>query len=168
METAYIGLGGNLGDVVATMSGALQQIDAHSDIKVVAVSPVYRTRPWGVEDQDWFHNACAKLETRMEPIELLDECLKIERFFKRERRVRWGPRTLDLDIMVFGDRTINEERLSIPHPRITERAFVMKPLDDIAPEIEVQGKQPSQWLETLEDNNPQRVDLPENWWKIPN
>ena len=168
LETAFIGLGGNLGDVVATMSGALQQLDAHPHIEVDTVSPVYRTPPWGIEDQEWFHNACAKLSTTLEPFELLKECLKIERFYKRERMVRWGPRTLDLDILVFGNRAIKTDKLTIPHPRISQRSFVVKPLEDIAPQLEIEGKLPSHWLESLKAIDLEHIGLAEDWWKPAN
>lgn len=166
METAYIGLGGNVGDVVKTMAGALKQFDDNKGISVLAVSNVYRTSPWGVEDQDWFHNACAKLAVSLQPIELLDECLKIEQHYGRERRIRWGPRTLDLDVLLFGSQSIETDRLTVPHPRMTEREFVVLPLADIAPDLRVNGAPIREWMIKLEDTSPERVELPELWWKL--
>ncbi len=166
MALAYIGLGGNVGDVIASMAGALQELDANPFVDVVDVSSVYRTPPWGLEDQDWFHNACASLDARMEPIELLEECLKIEKLFKREREVRWGPRTLDLDLLMFGEETLSTDRLTLPHPRMQERSFVIKPLEDIAPDVPVFGKTPGEWLVGLEDRNDMRkVELATDWWR---
>lgn len=163
MATAFIGLGGNVGDVVSNMAGALKQFDALEGTKVVSVSKVYRTPPWGIEDQDWFHNACAKLETNLQPLELLKKCLRIERIFKRERDIRWGPRTLDLDILMYDDLSVDEENLTIPHPRMQERAFVMVPLADIAPEQIVQGKSVAQWVEALDIAELEEVGIGEEY-----
>ena len=166
MTLAYLGLGGNVGDVVASMSGALQRLDQHENITVKNVSDVFRTPPWGMEDQDWFHNACASLTTSLQSIELLEECLKIERIYKRERDIRWGPRTLDIDILLFGDETVSLPRLSIPHPRMQERAFVMRPLQQIAPDVLVGGKKPEHWLGLLADDSElEALSKCEFWWK---
>lgn len=160
-----IGLGGNVGDVIANMAGALHLFHENAECSVVKVSAVYRTPPWGIEDQDWFHNACAELETSLQPIELLDECLRIERIFKRIREIRWGPRTLDLDVLVYADVELKTERLTVPHPRMHERAFVMKPLNDIAPETEFHGKKPADWLVGLDDvKQLEEMPLRGDWW----
>ncbi|MEM9278171.1 MAG: 2-amino-4-hydroxy-6-hydroxymethyldihydropteridine diphosphokinase [Pseudomonadota bacterium] len=165
MALAYIGLGGNVGDVVANMAGALQLLDKSDDITVTEVSPVYRTPPWGIEEQDWFHNACAALETTLQPSQFLDKCLETERVFKRERDVRWGPRTLDLDILLIEDMQVDEDRLTIPHPRMHERSFVLKPLQDLAPDLNIFGKTPAIWLEALGVSEMQLVALDKDWWK---
>ncbi|MEM9575109.1 MAG: 2-amino-4-hydroxy-6-hydroxymethyldihydropteridine diphosphokinase, partial [Pseudomonadota bacterium] len=103
-------------------------------------SRIYRTPPWGITEQDWFYNACAEVETSLEAEALLDLLLTIELAQGRVRDQRWGPRTLDLDIIAYGDATIETERLSIPHPRLGERAFVVLPLMDICPERVISGK----------------------------
>ncbi|MGI9351072.1 MAG: 2-amino-4-hydroxy-6-hydroxymethyldihydropteridine diphosphokinase [Rhizobiaceae bacterium] len=164
MTAAYIGLGGNVGDVISNMAGALQSLDQLENTKVEAVSRVYRTPPWGIEDQDWFYNSCAMLETRSDPGELLEICLKIERHFKRKRTLRWGPRTLDLDILLFGEATVHQEELTIPHPRMHERLFVMRPLNDIAPEVDIMGKIPAYWIDKIGESEVKIVDLPQDWW----
>ncbi|GAB4348769.1 MAG: 2-amino-4-hydroxy-6-hydroxymethyldihydropteridine diphosphokinase [Oricola sp.] len=137
---AYLGLGGNVGDVAAAMRGALKAIDGHGDCRVVSVSRVFRTPPWGPVKQDWYLNACIAIETRLGAPDLLALVLKIEQAFGRIRAERWGPRTLDIDILLYGDTPVALENLTIPHPRMTERAFVMVPLADIAPDIVLEGR----------------------------
>ena len=139
-EEALIGLGGNLGDPAASMREALRLIDAHPACKVSQVSSFWRTPPWGKTDQPDFINACAKVATQLEPRAFLKLCLQTEKALKRVRQERWGPRSIDIDILFFGDRNIAEEGLVIPHPRIAERAFVLVPLADIAPELVLDGK----------------------------
>ncbi|MEM8541466.1 MAG: 2-amino-4-hydroxy-6-hydroxymethyldihydropteridine diphosphokinase [Pseudomonadota bacterium] len=138
--SSLIGLGGNVGDVVASMQRAINAIEIRRDCRVVAISRIYRTPPWGITEQDWFYNACAEVETSLEAEALLDLLLTIELAQGRVRDQRWGPRTLDLDIIAYGDAIIETERLSIPHPRMDERAFVVLPLMDICPERVISGK----------------------------
>jgi len=167
VTVAYLGLGGNVGDVIGSMGGALQRLDRHDGIKVLKVSSIYRTPPWGLEDQAWFHNACASLQTELQPVELLEECQKIERVYKRVREIRWGPRTLDLDILLYGSETVDLPELSIPHPRMQERAFVLKPLDEISDEIFLDGKTPAQWLEALpEGDGIEQLPGEASWWRM--
>jgi 2-amino-4-hydroxy-6-hydroxymethyldihydropteridine diphosphokinase len=127
-----IGLGGNLGDPLAAMREALLKIDAHKDCALNAVSSVWQTPPWGLTDQPDFLNACAKLSTSLSAREFLELCLTIEHELKRVRNIRWGPRSIDIDILFFGDETICEAGLVVPHPRISHRAFVLVPLAEIA------------------------------------
>jgi 2-amino-4-hydroxy-6-hydroxymethyldihydropteridine diphosphokinase len=161
--TAYLGLGGNVGNPAAAMAQALQKLDAHPDCRVTGVSRLYRTPPWGKTDQDWFFNAAAAVETTLGPHDLLDLCLEIERSMKRIRSERWGPRTLDMDILVFGDTVLSDERLTVPHPRMTDRAFVLMPLADIAPEMSVAGKPVVDWLEAV-DRTGIEVAETNGWW----
>ena len=158
-KNAYIGLGGNLGDVAQNMRDAIHLLSKSDEIDFVSVSSVYKTPPWGITDQDWFLNACVGVSTTLNPKQLLETCQSIEKELKRERHIRWGPRTIDLDILVFGNLEIKEDGLEIPHPRTCERAFVLKPLADIAPEIILDGKQVSQWLEEIDHSEIQRVDI---------
>ncbi len=159
IATAYIGLGGNIGDVLSNMRNALRALDDHHDISVVQISNVYKTPPWGIEDQDWFLNACAKVETTLSGQELLKQCLNAEMELKRVRDVRWGPRTIDLDVLVYADISINEEDLQVPHPRMHERGFVLLPMADIAPNLVVKGKTIKQWLLTLETGDIQPTEF---------
>lgn len=134
-ERVFLGLGGNVGDVATAMRAALASLGARPDSGIAAVSSLWSTPPWGVTDQPDFLNAVAEIRTRLSPRALLDAVLGIERELKRERRERWGPRTLDIDILLFGDREIAEEGLHLPHPRVGERAFVLIPLAEIAPDV---------------------------------
>ena len=144
---AALGLGGNVGDVAATMAAALRMLDEAGDCRVVAVSSLYRTPPWGKTDQAPFVNACALVETDRSPQALLRLCLDIERRLKRDRKKgeRWGPRTIDLDILTYGDAAVSEPDLALPHPRMTERGFVLEPLAEIAPDMVIAGKSVAEW-----------------------
>ncbi|MGO6907879.1 2-amino-4-hydroxy-6-hydroxymethyldihydropteridine diphosphokinase, partial [Rhizobium ruizarguesonis] len=132
------------------MAAALQRLDGRDDCRVTAVSRLYRTPPWGKTDQSFFFNACAAVETRLEPEALLDVCLSIEREMKRERIERWGPRTLDIDVLTYRDVIQDAPRLELPHPRMTDRGFVLMPLADIAPGLLVRGRAVSEWLSDAE------------------
>ncbi|MGI9355889.1 MAG: 2-amino-4-hydroxy-6-hydroxymethyldihydropteridine diphosphokinase, partial [Rhizobiaceae bacterium] len=144
-KKAWLGLGGNIGDVQAAIRAALHNLDGHGAVEVVAVSPLYKTPPWGVEDQPWFFNCCAEVMTSLTPEELLAACQEQERLGKRERVQRWGPRTIDIDILVYEGVEQDNPGLALPHPRITERAFVLVPLADIAPQLEVQKRTVKDW-----------------------
>jgi 2-amino-4-hydroxy-6-hydroxymethyldihydropteridine diphosphokinase len=139
MRTAYIGMGGNLaswaGTPEITLAAAALRLEALG--RVICRSSLYSTEPVGLAAQPRFVNAVVGLETELEPKELLCNLLVIEKEFGRDRAkgLRNGPRTLDLDILLFGDLTISEPGLEIPHPRLAERAFVLIPLDEIAPEV---------------------------------
>jgi 2-amino-4-hydroxy-6-hydroxymethyldihydropteridine diphosphokinase len=134
VTVAYVGLGANLGDREETIRAAVAELP-----DVVAVSPLRETDPVGVTDQPQFLNGVAALETELAPRELLDVLLAIERRLGRERRERWGPRTIDLDLLLYGDEVIDEDGLKIPHPRLHERRFVLEPLADLAPQLVVPG-----------------------------
>ena len=139
---ACIGLGGNIGDVQATLRSAFDAIAALSGTRLVARSRLYRTPAWGVEAQPDFFNAAALVETVLGPHALLDALLDIERVHGRERAAdgsRWGPRTLDLDLLLHGDAVIDAPGLVLPHPQLHLRAFVLVPLADVAPDAIVPG-----------------------------
>jgi len=137
--TAYLALGSNLGDRAAHIRSALAALATHPAVDLLAASPLYETPPWGPVPQGPYLNACAAIATTLSPRALLDLCLAIEREAGRERIVRWGPRTLDLDILLYGDATVDEPDLRIPHPRMMERAFVLVPLAGLAPDLVVSG-----------------------------
>jgi 2-amino-4-hydroxy-6-hydroxymethyldihydropteridine diphosphokinase len=140
---AFVGLGGNLGDSAATLTAALRALDALPQTRVMRASQLYRTAAWGVTDQPDFINAVALLHTRRTPRQLLEDLLEIERHAGRHRLEdgsdRWGPRTLDLDLLLYGDARIDEPGLHVPHPRLHERAFVLVPLAEIAPDASIPG-----------------------------
>lgn len=162
---AYLGLGGNLGDPQAAMVAALGILDTHDDITVTRVSSLYRTPPWGFVDQPDFLNAVAEIETSLVPRQLLDACLAAERALKRVRNERWGPRAIDLDVLVYADRSIHEDGLTIPHPRIAERTFVLVPLLEIAPGLAIGDKPLAEALAKLDTGGIDRLDLPSDWWR---
>ncbi len=164
-SAATLGLGGNIGDPVAAMGEALRRLDARLDCRVTSVSRLYRTPPWGKTDQADFYNACAAVETQLEPQELLAACLEIERTMKRVRVERWGPRTIDIDILTYGDRTIDAEHLKVPHPRMTERAFVLMPLADIDPQLSVKGRSIGQWLDLADRAGIAVANENRAWWR---
>ncbi|MCB8837468.1 2-amino-4-hydroxy-6-hydroxymethyldihydropteridine diphosphokinase [Aurantimonas sp. VKM B-3413] len=164
-STAYLGLGGNLGDPVATMAAALRTIDAREDTSVSAVSRVFRTPPWGNTDQPVFVNACARVRTSLGPRDLLALCLDTERAFKRERRERWGPRTLDLDVLDYDGRAYRDDDLILPHPRIAERGFVLVPLAEIAPDLVIGGKSVADLLAAVDRAGIEPVSEDGGWWQ---
>lgn len=164
LQSATLGLGGNIGDPVKAMAAALQKLDGRDDCRVSAVSRLYRTPPWGKTDQSFFFNACAAVETRLEPEALLDVCLSIEREMKRERIERWGPRTLDIDVLTYGEVIQDAPRLELPHPRMTDRGFVLMPLADIVPGLLVRGRAVSDWLSNAEVTGIEIADDSHDWW----
>jgi 2-amino-4-hydroxy-6-hydroxymethyldihydropteridine diphosphokinase len=138
MARAFVALGSNLGDREATIRAALARLDG-----VVAVSRLRDTDPVGFEDQPTFLNGVAALETELPPRALLDRLLEVERSLGRTREgPRFGPRTIDLDLLVHGDLELDEPGLTIPHPRLHERRFVLEPLADLAPDLVVPGRGP--------------------------
>ena len=124
-HTAYLSLGSNMGNRFEFLKEALETLDDNYPIKVVNVSSIYETDPVGYEDQDLFLNMVAQINTDLSPIEFLDACLKIEIELGRKREIRWGPRTIDLDILLYNEENMITERLVIPHPRMHERSFVV-------------------------------------------
>jgi 2-amino-4-hydroxy-6-hydroxymethyldihydropteridine diphosphokinase len=133
--TAYVALGSNLGDKKANLDRAVELLKATPGVRVSAVSNYIETAPVGYTDQPDFLNAVAELKTALSPEALLSRCMEIERALKRKRIIHWGPRTLDLDLLLYGDCIINEETLTLPHPRMQERGFVLGPLSEIAPDV---------------------------------
>ncbi|MEO6186785.1 MAG: 2-amino-4-hydroxy-6-hydroxymethyldihydropteridine diphosphokinase [Steroidobacteraceae bacterium] len=136
---AYIGVGSNLGDSQARVRAAFESLGNMHNTRFIAKSRLYRTRPFGPVEQDDFINAVAGVLTQLSARELLTEIRAIETRAGRVRIERWGPRTLDLDLLVFGDERIDTQDLVVPHPGIAERGFVLAPLVDIAPSLQVPG-----------------------------
>jgi 2-amino-4-hydroxy-6-hydroxymethyldihydropteridine diphosphokinase len=138
---ALLGLGGNVGDVRTTLDRAVAALCDASAVRLVARSSDYLTPPWGVTDQPAFVNLALVVETALTPRALLDRALRIEAEFGRDRarEQRWGPRTLDIDIIAYDDLEIDEPGLTLPHPRLFERAFVLAPLAEIAPDRDIKG-----------------------------
>jgi len=140
MNTAYVALGANLGDPAATLRAAFGALANLPESRVVRCSSLYRTAPIGNIKQPEFINAVAKLETTLAPESLLDALLEIETRFGRQRAEKNGPRTLDLDLLLYNDHELSLPRLTLPHPRLHLRAFVLHPLAEIAAEIVIPGR----------------------------
>jgi 2-amino-4-hydroxy-6-hydroxymethyldihydropteridine diphosphokinase len=136
---AAVGLGGNVGDVREHLRAALALLRQAPGTQELRVSSLYRTPPWGKLDQPPFLNMAAIVRTSLAPQDLLALCLAVEQARGRIREDRWGPRTLDLDVLTYGEKKIAEPGLTIPHPHLTERAFVLAPLAEIAPDLRVGG-----------------------------
>jgi 2-amino-4-hydroxy-6-hydroxymethyldihydropteridine diphosphokinase len=140
MTRAYVGVGTNLGDRAAMIRAAIEQLRLEQGVEVVAVSSIRETDPVGLVEQPRFLNAAVALETKLSARELLDRLLGIERRLGRTRAgPRFGPRTIDLDLLVYGDARIDEPGLEVPHPRLHERLFALEPLADLDPDLVVPG-----------------------------
>ena len=137
--TAFLGIGTNVGDRLETLTSCLFVLDDTDGIAVEDVSGIYETAPWGVEDQDPFLNAVVRVRTTLGARELLADCHRTEAAFGRDRsqEQRWGPRTLDIDLLLYGDEVVDEPDLVVPHPRLAERAFVLVPLMEVFPGGEI-------------------------------
>ena len=139
--TAYLGLGANLQDPAAQVRRALDELHSLPQSRLLSHSPLYKSPPLGPSDQPDYVNAVAALQTGLEPLALLTELRAIElRHGRRRDGSRWGPRTLDLDLLLYGERVLDTPELTLPHPGLHERAFVLYPLFDVAPELEVPGR----------------------------
>lgn len=141
MAEALIAFGGNVGDVRTTFDRALAMLCDGTDVRLAARSSDYTTPPWGVEDQPAFVNCCIAVETKLTPKALLARAQAVERSFGRNRanERHWGPRTLDIDLIAYDDLTLDQPELTLPHPRLFERAFVLLPLSEIAPDRVIAG-----------------------------
>jgi len=135
-ERIFIGLGANLGDRLMALRRALSALNAIAGVEVISVSSLYETEPVGVRQQPDFLNAVAELRSRLEPEALLRVAQEVEHRMGRRRIRRWGPRSIDIDLLLWGDRVIASDELSIPHPEMKRRNFVLVPLAEIAPEVE--------------------------------
>jgi 2-amino-4-hydroxy-6-hydroxymethyldihydropteridine diphosphokinase len=141
VEPAYVGVGSNLGDREATIRRALELVDACPGLEVVRVSTLRETEPWGYADQPSFLNGAAVVNTSLPPAALLATLLEVERELGRTRDTeRYGPRTIDLDLLLYGDREIDEPGLTVPHPRLHERSFALEPLQELDPLLVVPGR----------------------------
>jgi 2-amino-4-hydroxy-6-hydroxymethyldihydropteridine diphosphokinase len=143
MALVYVGLGANLGDREQTIHAALERLGAEDGVEVLRVSSLRETDPVGYEDQPRFLNGAAELETTLPPRALLELLLAVERELGRRRDgPRWGPRVIDLDLLLYGQEIVDEPGLRVPHPRLAERRFVLEPLAELDPELSVPGLGP--------------------------
>jgi 2-amino-4-hydroxy-6-hydroxymethyldihydropteridine diphosphokinase len=141
-KSAFVGIGSNLGDREGNFRQAVELLSAEDGIDVVAVSEIRETDPVGPVEQGPFLNGAVRIETDLAPRELLDRLLAVEERLGRVRRERWGPRPIDLDLLLYGDDVVDEPGLTVPHPRLHERRFALEPLSDLAPSLEIPGKGP--------------------------
>lgn len=132
---AYLSIGGNLGDRKQNLAEVRHRLREHPQLELIKESSIYETKPWGKLDQSDFWNQVVEIETELSSLELLEVCQHIENDLGRERIVHWGPRTIDIDILTYDNKVYKDERLTLPHPRMEERAFVLAPLREIAPEM---------------------------------
>jgi len=140
--TAFVGIGSNLGDREAHLSRAIELLSAEDAIEVSGVSQIRETEPVGPVEQGPFLNAAVQVETELAPRELLDRLLDIEQRMGRVRRERFGPRTIDLDLLLYGNEVVDEPGLTVPHPRLSERRFALEPLADLDPSLTIPGAGP--------------------------
>ena len=165
MTAAYIGLGGNQGDPRAAFRFAISELENGPATQVTAVSSLYRTAPWGKSDQPDFLNAVVALETALPAEELLAQCMEIERKLKRVREERWGPRPIDLDILWHGGQAVDLPHLKVPHPRMLERAFVLVPLAEVAPGLDLGPATAAEAARRLDAAGVSLDPASGDWWK---
>lgn len=139
IKQAYLSLGSNMGDKKKYLYDAIKLLDSYEGVRIIKLSSLYETNPWGYTEQDLFMNLVVLIETTLSPIELLDCCQWIEQELGRVRLIKWGPRVIDVDILLFDDEKINSERLTVPHRFMKERDFVIIPLYEISPDLEIDG-----------------------------
>ncbi|MEM7463462.1 MAG: 2-amino-4-hydroxy-6-hydroxymethyldihydropteridine diphosphokinase [Pseudomonadota bacterium] len=163
---AWIGLGGNIGDVPSQMMRAIDILASNDEIRLAGVSGLYATEPWGLKEQAEFKNACIEISTSLEPKALLEACLATEAGLDRIRDVRWGPRTIDLDILAMEDVAIDIDGLTIPHSRLHERAFALVPLADLAPDLKIDGQSILELLEKQDCSGVKQIAAPGEWIEL--
>ena len=149
MRKAYLSLGANLGERGETIREALRRLALAEGVQLLQVAPFYETAPWGKTDQPGFINTCAEVGISLSPLEFLHLCQQVERDLGRVRHEHWGARTIDIDLLVLEGAVSDTEELRLPHPYLTERAFVLVPLADIAPELAIKGHSVQEWLDRL-------------------
>lgn len=160
-----LGLGGNVGERRAALAAAVDTLRANRDIQIIAASPLYESEPWGMTSQRDFLNAAVRIATPLGPAGLLAAILAIEVSLGRVRGKKWGPRSIDIDILVFCNEIIDIPGLTIPHPHLTERAFALAPLVDVMPDAVIKNRPARQWLAQLGRKGLNMVSGPE--WADP-
>ena len=149
MNKAYLGLGTNMGDRLEYLNSACILLSEYENINITKKSKIYETKAWGYTAQADFLNMCLEINTSLDEFQLLEVCGQVEQKLNRKRIIRWGPRTIDVDILFFNDIILNNEKLSIPHPRISERAFVLIPLMDLNTNLVIKNKTIDVYLNSL-------------------
>lgn len=159
MSLAYLSLGSNLGDRLEHLKRGVAGLHEMPGVRVTRLSAVYETEPVGVSGQNRYLNLVAQLETSLSPHDLLKACQAVESANGRVRTVRWGPRTLDIDLLLYDGITMQTPELEIPHPRMHERAFVLVPLSTLDETIIVRGRPVREWLEHVQRTGEQGIEL---------
>lgn len=154
---AYLGIGSNVGDKAAMLAEAVDRLGAVPGVTVVARSHDYRTPPWGDTEQDWFLNGALGVDTTLTPHELLAACLGVETAMGRVRERRWGPRIIDIDVLSYAGAVVDDERLVLPHRYVRERAFVLVPLAEIAPDLVIGSESVTEALARLDRTGIERI-----------
>jgi 2-amino-4-hydroxy-6-hydroxymethyldihydropteridine diphosphokinase len=157
-HTAYIGIGSNLESPAENCLKAIERLNAHPDLTLVARSSLYQSEPFGITDQDWFVNSVVQITTGLSPEKLLEVCLSIELKMGRTRTEKWGPRIIDLDILFYDELILKQDGLEIPHPGIAERSFVLSPMNEIAPDFVHPGLKKNIEALMRKIQNPQQVN----------
>lgn len=158
MSRAYLGIGSNMGNKKENIEKTIELLKNNPEIIVSAISSYYETEPVGYTDQDWFLNIVVEIDTNLDPYALLEYCQYIENTLKRKRIIHWGPRTIDVDILLYENFTSNDEKLIVPHPRMCERSFVMIPLYEIAKELVIHNKKIKDMVEKLNGEEVRKID----------
>lgn len=159
MKISYLGIGGNIGDTKTSIKDTIELLKENENINVTKESSLYETEPVGYTDQDWFLNVVVEIETSLKPLELLRYCQYIENELKRERIIRWGPRTIDVDILLYEDYLSDSEVLTLPHPRMTKRAFAMVPLYEINKDLIINGQKIKDIVENLKGEEIKKLKI---------
>jgi 2-amino-4-hydroxy-6-hydroxymethyldihydropteridine diphosphokinase len=162
---AVLGLGSNVGERRTALAGAADALRRHPEIEIVAASSLYESAPWGMTSQQDFLNAAVRIAMALAPADLLAAVLAIEASLGRVRREKWGPRVIDIDILVYGEESFDVPGLTIPHPHLTERVFALAPLVDVMPEVMIADRPARQWLAQLQRKDLKEVSGPE--WAEP-
>lgn len=158
MSKAYLGIGSNIGNTRENIEKSIELLKNNPSIIVSTISSFYETAPVGYTNQDWFLNIVVEIDTSLNPYHLLDYCNNIEKELKRERIIRWGPRTIDIDILLYEGFSSDDEKLIVPHPRMCERAFVMIPLYEIATDLTINNKNIKDIAENLKEEEVRKID----------
>ncbi|MGN1356543.1 MAG: 2-amino-4-hydroxy-6-hydroxymethyldihydropteridine diphosphokinase [Succinivibrionaceae bacterium] len=160
MVTAFIALGSNLDNPVNQLRTAIEEISRLKGCELSGISGFYENPPLGPQDQPSFLNGVIKITTNLRPLELLDKLQELEQKHRRVRKIHWGPRTLDLDIILYGNETISNSRLTVPHPEVARRSFVLRPLLDIEPDLSLpDGRKISELCAETDCNGLKKIDI---------
>lgn len=160
----YLGLGGNIGNTQQFILAALSRLEREKNCKLLQLSSPYRTPPWGNTNQSDFVNACCSVETDLSAQQFLLACQDCEHALQRERNEKWGPRTIDIDLLLLEPfQAISSASLIVPHPHLTQRGFVLVPLNEIAPDLSVYHKTIRQWLHEIDQNSINKITPSKQW-----